>query len=64
MVRQPLEGAREPGDPDDIPHGEIAAVETGLRLAEVIYAPFYALFIVGPVALLVEQWMDSRKRLA
>lgn len=32
----------------------IAGVEAGLRLAEVIYAPFYALFLVGPVALFME----------
>ena len=28
----------------------IAVVEMMLRLAEVIHAPFYALFLVGPVA--------------
>ena len=39
----------------------VALVEMILRLDHVVYAPFYALFIVGPVALLVEQWMDSRK---
>ena len=33
-----------------------------LRLNEVVYAPFYALFIVGPIALLVEQWLESRTR--
>jgi len=38
----------------------IAFVEMLLRLAEVIYAPFYALFLVGPVALLVEMWWTSR----
>jgi hypothetical protein len=27
----------------------------------VVYAPFYALFLVGPAALLVEQWMDSHR---
>lgn len=32
----------------------IAFVEMLFRLAEVIYAPFYALFFVGPVALLIE----------
>ena len=37
----------------------IAFVEMLLRLAEVIYAPFYALFLVGPVALLVEMWWTS-----
>jgi hypothetical protein len=26
-----------------------------------VYAPFYALFIVGPTAMLVEIWMDSRR---
>lgn len=29
----------------------VALVEAGLRLAEVVYAPFYALFLVGPAAL-------------
>lgn len=38
----------------------VAFVEMLLRLAEVIYAPFYALFLVGPVALLVEMWWKSR----
>lgn len=32
----------------------VAFVEMLFRLAEVIYAPFYALFVVGPVALLLE----------
>jgi hypothetical protein len=40
----------------------VAFVEMLLRLREVVYAPFYALFIVGPAALLVEQWLESRKR--
>ncbi|MGH7698945.1 MAG: hypothetical protein ACREMJ_00265 [Gemmatimonadales bacterium] len=38
----------------------VAFVEMLLRLAEVIYAPFYALFIVGPAALLVEMWRARR----
>ena len=38
----------------------VALVETGLRLAEVVYAPFYALFLVGPAALLFEMWWVSR----
>jgi len=38
----------------------VALVEMLFRLAEVIYAPFYALFLVGPVALLVEMWWTSR----
>jgi enediyne biosynthesis protein E5 len=42
----------------------VAFVEMLLRLNEVVYAPFYALFIVGPIALLVEQWLDSRTRSA
>jgi hypothetical protein len=37
----------------------VALVETAFRLAEVIYAPFYALFLVGPSALLVESWRTS-----
>jgi len=40
----------------------VAVVETLLRLNEVVYAPFYALFIVGPIAMLVEQWRDARGR--
>jgi enediyne biosynthesis protein E5 len=32
-----------------------------LRLNQVIYAPFYALFLVGPTALLLEMWRDSRR---
>jgi hypothetical protein len=39
----------------------VALVETLLRLAEVIYAPFYALFIVGPLALLIESWREQGK---
>ena len=41
----------------------IAAVEGVLRLAEVIYAPFYALFLVGPAAMLIELWWKSNRRL-
>jgi hypothetical protein len=39
----------------------VAVVEMLLRLAEVIYAPFYALFLVGPLALLCEDVIDSRR---
>jgi Na+-transporting NADH:ubiquinone oxidoreductase subunit NqrB len=39
----------------------VAAVEMALRLNQVVYAPFYALFLVGPTALLVEMWLQSRK---
>lgn len=38
----------------------VAFVEMLLRLNQVIYAPFYALFMVGPAALLCEQWWTSR----
>jgi len=37
----------------------VAFVEMLFRLAEVIYAPFYALFLVGPTALLAETWWTS-----
>jgi Na+-translocating ferredoxin:NAD+ oxidoreductase RnfD subunit len=40
----------------------VAFVEMLLRLNEVIYAPFYALFLVGPAALLAEMWWTSRTR--
>jgi enediyne biosynthesis protein E5 len=36
----------------------VAFVEMLLRLNEVIYAPFYALFLVGLSALLVEMWLN------
>ena len=39
----------------------VAFAEFLLRLQQVVYAPFYALFIVGPAAMLVEMWMDSRR---
>jgi Na+-translocating ferredoxin:NAD+ oxidoreductase RnfD subunit len=40
----------------------VAVVEMVLRLNEVIYAPFYALFLVGPPALAVDIWYRSRRR--
>jgi enediyne biosynthesis protein E5 len=39
----------------------VAFVEMILRLSQVVYAPFYALFLVGPAALLIEMWFDSRR---
>jgi Na+-translocating ferredoxin:NAD+ oxidoreductase RnfD subunit len=39
----------------------IALVEMILRLTQVVYAPFYALFLVGPAALLIQMWWDSRR---
>jgi Na+-translocating ferredoxin:NAD+ oxidoreductase RnfD subunit len=39
----------------------IALLEMVMRLYQVVYAPFYALFIVGPIAMLVEIWKDSRR---
>ncbi len=38
----------------------VALVEFVLRLDQVVYAPIYALFIVGPTANLIEIWLDSR----
>ena len=38
----------------------VALVEMALRLNEVIYAPFYALFLVGPAALFVEQLVAGK----
>jgi hypothetical protein len=32
----------------------VALVEMVLRLNEIVYAPFYALFLVGPTAMIVE----------
>ncbi len=39
----------------------IALVEMLMRLQQIVYAPFYALFMVGPTAMLIEIWMDSRR---
>jgi enediyne biosynthesis protein E5 len=38
----------------------IGFVEFIFRLNEAVYAPFYALFIVGPIALIVEDWYQSK----
>jgi hypothetical protein len=40
----------------------VALVEMVLRLNQVVYAPFYALFLVGPMALLIEMWLQSRRQ--
>jgi Na+-transporting NADH:ubiquinone oxidoreductase subunit NqrB len=40
----------------------VAIVEALLRLQEVIYAPFYALFLVGPAALAIEAMVAKRRR--
>jgi enediyne biosynthesis protein E5 len=40
----------------------IAVVEMLLRLAENINAPFYALTIVGPTALMIDIWWSKRKQ--
>ena len=40
----------------------VALVEAILRLAQVVYAPFYALFLVGPAALLLESWTSKPQR--
>ena len=39
----------------------VALFEMVLRLYQIVYAPFYALFIVGPAAMLIEIWLDSRR---
>ena len=39
----------------------VASVEMILRLCQVVYAPYYALFTVGPAALLIETWIASRR---
>jgi enediyne biosynthesis protein E5 len=38
----------------------VASLEMVLRLQQNVYAPYYALFIVGPAALLIEMWLASR----
>jgi Na+-translocating ferredoxin:NAD+ oxidoreductase RnfD subunit len=39
----------------------VALAEFFLRLDQVVYAPIFALFFVGPAANLIEMWWDSRK---
>jgi hypothetical protein len=39
----------------------VALVEAVLRLQEVVYAPFYALFLVGPTALFIETMRERRR---
>jgi hypothetical protein len=39
----------------------VAVAEMFLRLDQSIYAPLYALFMVGPSALLIEMWINSRR---
>jgi enediyne biosynthesis protein E5 len=39
----------------------VALVEMMLRLNESVYAPLYALFLVGPTANLIEIWWSSRQ---
>ena len=40
----------------------VALVEFFLRLDQVVYAPIFALFFVGPAANLIEIWWDSRRQ--
>ncbi len=40
----------------------VAVVEFLMRLDQSVYAPLYALFVVGPPALLIEMWIDARRK--
>ncbi len=40
----------------------IAFVEMFLRLAGSVYAPFYALFLVGPPAFILDQFLQARRK--
>jgi hypothetical protein len=40
----------------------IAIVEAAFRLMQFVYAPFYALFLVGPIANLIEIGLAERRR--
>ena len=42
----------------------VAFVEFLMRLGEIVHAPFYALFFVGPIALLIEMWLQDRRQRA
>jgi Na+-translocating ferredoxin:NAD+ oxidoreductase RnfD subunit len=39
----------------------VAIVEMVLRIHQCVFAPLYALFLVGPTAILIEMWLESRK---
>jgi hypothetical protein len=39
----------------------VALVECIFRLFQNVHAPYYALFIVGPTANLIEIWWNSRR---
>jgi Na+-translocating ferredoxin:NAD+ oxidoreductase RnfD subunit len=39
----------------------VAFVEMLFRLGQSVYAPLYALFFVGPIAMLIEIWLDERR---
>jgi Na+-translocating ferredoxin:NAD+ oxidoreductase RnfD subunit len=39
----------------------VAFVEMLLRIDRIVHAPYYALFLVGPVAVIAEIWWTSRK---
>jgi hypothetical protein len=39
----------------------VALAAMMLRLNESVYAPFYALFLVGPSANLIEIWWNARQ---
>lgn len=39
----------------------VAVVEALLRLNRVIHAPYYALFLVGPAAVIIEIWWNQRR---
>jgi Na+-translocating ferredoxin:NAD+ oxidoreductase RnfD subunit len=39
----------------------VAFVEMLLRLNQVVHAPLYALFLVGPAAMLIEIWREARQ---
>jgi Na+-translocating ferredoxin:NAD+ oxidoreductase RnfD subunit len=41
----------------------VAFVEMLLRLNQVVWAPLYALFLVGPTAILIEIWLESPVKL-
>jgi enediyne biosynthesis protein E5 len=40
----------------------VALAEMVLRLNQIVHAPYYALFLVGPAANLIDIWWRSRKR--
>jgi enediyne biosynthesis protein E5 len=60
MITDPKTTVRSPAG-QCVVAAAVAVLEFFFRLDSSIYAPLYALFWVGPAALLIEMWLDMRR---